>query len=57
MGKPYSCMQFIKSCIFYYKSCENPYQDYKLASFPGPRPASCRLQYGKAGEGLVHFLT
>ena len=28
-----------------------------LASFPGPRPASHRLQYGKAGEGLVHFLT
>ena len=28
-----------------------------LASFPGPRPASCRLQYGKAGEGRVHFLT
>ena len=24
--------------------------------FPGPRPASRRLQYGKAGEGLVHFL-
>ena len=29
----------------------------KLASFPGPRPASRCLQYGKAGEGLVHFLT
>ena len=28
-----------------------------LASFPGPRPAFRRLQYGKAGEGLVHFLT
>ena len=28
-----------------------------LASFPGPCPASRRLQYGKAGEGLVHFLT
>ena len=30
-----------------------------LASFPGTRPASCRLQYSKAGpgEGLVHFLT
>ena len=28
-----------------------------LASFPGPRPASRHLQYGKAGEGLVHFLT
>ena len=25
--------------------------------FPGPRPASRHLQYGKAGEGLVHFLT
>ena len=30
---------------------------YELASFPGPRPASCRLQYhtasdGKLGEGL-----
>ena len=28
-----------------------------VASFPGPQPASRRLQYGKAGEGLVHFLT
>ena len=28
-----------------------------IASFPGPRPASRRMQYGKAGEGLVHFLT
>ena len=26
MGKPCSCMQFIKSHIFYYKSRENPYQ-------------------------------
>ena len=31
--------------------------DIRLASFPGPRPAFRRLQYGKAGEGLVHFLT
>ena len=30
---------------------------FLLASFPGPRPAFRRLQYGKAGEGLVHFLT
>ena len=28
----------------------------ELASFPGPRPASRHLQYGLAGEGLVHFL-
>ena len=28
-----------------------------VALFPGPRPASRRLQYGIAGEGLVHFLT
>ena len=33
------------------KSCVN------VASFPGPRPASRHLQYGKAREGLVHFLT
>ena len=26
MGKPCSCMQFIKSCISYYMSCENLYQ-------------------------------
>ena len=26
MGKPCSCMQLIKSRIFYYKSRENPYQ-------------------------------
>ena len=32
-------------------------RDGVLASFPGPRPAFRRLQYGKAGEGLVHFLT
>ena len=29
MGKPCSCMQFIKSRIFYCKSRENPYQYYK----------------------------
>ena len=28
-----------------------------IALFPGPCPASRRLQYGKAGEGLVHFFT
>ena len=28
----------------------------QIASFPGPHPASRRLQYGKAREGLVHFL-
>ena len=26
-------------------------------AFPRPHPASRRLQYGKQGEGLVHFLT
>ena len=26
-----------------------------IASFPGPHPASRRLQYSKVGEGLVHF--
>ena len=40
MGKSCSCMQFMKRCIFYYKSCkglyqyckscENPYQYYKV---------------------------
>ena len=29
MGKPCSCIQFIKSRIFYCKSCENLYQYYK----------------------------
>ena len=29
MGKPCSCMQFIKSRIFYYKSRKNPYQYYQ----------------------------
>ena len=29
MGKPCSCMQFIKSRIFYCKSRDNPYQYYK----------------------------
>ena len=24
-----------------------------VASFPGPRPASCRLQYGKASNGKL----
>ena len=27
--KPCSCTQFTKSCIFYCKSCKNPYQYYK----------------------------
>ena len=35
MGKPCSCMQFIKSCIFYCKSCENPYQYYKSREIEG----------------------
>ena len=34
IGKPCNCMQFIKSCIFYYKSCENPYQYYKSRENP-----------------------
>ena len=34
MGKPCSCMQFIKSRIFYCKSCENPYQYYKSRENP-----------------------
>ena len=29
----------------------------QLVSFPSPHPASRRLQYGKVGESLVHFLT
>ena len=29
MGKPCSCMWFMKSRIFYCESCENPYQYYK----------------------------
>ena len=31
MGKPWSCMQFIKSCIVFYMSHENLYQ-YSTAS-------------------------
>ena len=34
MGKPYSCTQFIKSHIFYYKSRENPYQCCKSRKNP-----------------------
>ena len=34
MGKPCSYMQFIKSCIFYCKSRENPYQYYKSCKNP-----------------------
>ena len=34
MGKPCSCMQFIKSRIFYCKSRENPYQYYKSRENP-----------------------
>ena len=34
MGKHCSCMQFIKSRIFYYKSRENPYQYYKSRENP-----------------------
>ena len=34
MGKPCSCMQFIKSRIFYCKSRENPYQYYKSHENP-----------------------
>ena len=34
MGNPCSCMQCIKSHIFYCKSCENPYQYYKSRENP-----------------------
>ena len=34
MGKPCSCIQFIKSHIFYCKSRENSYQYYKLRENP-----------------------
>ena len=34
MGKPCSCTQFIKSCIFYSKSRENPYQYCKSRENP-----------------------
>ena len=34
MGKPCSYTQFIKSHIFYYKSCENPYQYCKSRKNP-----------------------
>ena len=33
-GKPCSCMQFIKSHIFYYKLPENLYQYYKSRNNP-----------------------
>ena len=34
MGKPCSCVQFIKNRIFYCKSRENPYQYYKSCENP-----------------------
>ena len=34
VGKPCSCMQFIKSCIFYCKSRKIPYQYYKSHENP-----------------------
>ena len=34
MGKPCSCIEFIKSCTFYYKSRENPYQYCKSREKP-----------------------
>ena len=34
VGKPCSCMQFIKSCIFYCMSRENPYQYCKSRKNP-----------------------
>ena len=34
MGKPCSCIKFIKSCISYYKSHENLYQYYKSHENP-----------------------
>ena len=39
------------------RSCSFEHFVYSaIALFPGSHPASCHLQYGKAGEGLVHFL-
>jgi len=49
MGKPCSCMQFIKSCIFYCKSHENLYLYYKS------RENSCQVLQVKhtASEGAI----
>ena len=48
MGKPCSCMQFIKSRIFYCKSRENPYQYYKSRENP--------YQYYKSRENPYQVL-
>ena len=45
MGKPCSCMQFIKSRIFYYKPRENPYQYYKSHENPFRYYKSCENPY------------
>ena len=42
-GKPCSCTQFIKSCIFHYKLCKNPYQYCKLCKNPYQYYKSCVL--------------
>ena len=47
MGKPCSCMQFIKSRIFYCKSRENPYQYYKSRENP--------YQYYKSRENPYQY--
>ena len=47
----YACVQVTYN-VYTYVHCV-----HALTLFPGPRPASHHLQYGKAGEGLVHFLT
>ena len=48
MGKPCSCMQFIKSRIFYCKSHNNPYQYYKSRENP--------YQYYKSRENPYQVL-
>ena len=44
MGKPCSCMQFIKAIFFYCKSHENPYQYYKSRENPYQVLKSCTLR-------------
>ena len=60
MGKPCSCMQFIKSRNFYYKSHKNPHQYYKSRENPyqyyKSRALRLNVQWGSYDKIIINMV-
>ena len=60
MGKPCSCMQFIKSRNFYYKSHKNPHQYYKSRENPyqyyKSRALHLNVQWGSYDKIIINIV-